>query len=486
MTLDPSTIGRYKVLGTLGSGAMGTVYLAEDPLLKRSLAIKVVREGTGDAEVLLRFKREAEVSARLNHPNAITVFDVGEEPDLGPYLVMEYVEGECLSELLKRGPLAPEQAASLLLQAGDALEAVHALGILHRDIKPENFMVGLDGRLKLMDFGIARGDHGRLTRTTSFLGTPAYSAPEVLNGAKGSAAADRWAFALTAFEMLTGNLPFAGESVGAVLFRIVHEEPVLPEAMAPELQAVFQQALAKDPGRRFPDVRSFLRALFEALPLAADLRRGYLSQLDSLAPARPTSTLKMDRLAAPWMTRRARWIWGGGLLVAGLLLWAAFFRPASSRVLSIESRPGGAEVFLDGTPLGRTPLHQVVVKGKAKTLRLEKPDYLPLDVHLRTEDRNLSLHMQPAPFDVAVASEPPSAEVSLDGEAKGRTPISVQVPGEGTHQLRLVLEGHQPWSAIPERHKPLPDPVRLQKVRPKKPTDEDGKFKKFIKGIFQK
>jgi serine/threonine protein kinase len=486
MSLDPFTIGRYKVLGTLGSGAMGTVYLAEDPLLKRSLAIKVVREGTGDAEVLLRFRREAEVSARLNHPNAITVFDVGEEPGLGPYLVMEYVEGECLSERLKRGALEPEQAAGLLLQAGDALEAVHALGILHRDIKPENFMVGPDGRIKLMDFGIARTDHGRLTTTTSFLGTPAYSAPEVLNGAKGSASSDRWAFTLTAFEMLTGKLPFAGESVGAVLFRIVHEDPVLPQDMDPGLQEVFQRALDKDPSRRFPDVRSFLRALLEALPLEPDLRRSWLSQLDSPAPGRPTGTVKMDRLPTPRVTQRMWWFSGGAALAVGFLVWALFFRSAPSRVFSIDSRPGGAEVFLDGTPLGRTPLRQVVVKGKADTLHLEKPDYLPLNVRLKAEDRDISVRLVPAPFDVAVASEPSGAAVFFDGEAKGHTPLSVQVPGEGIHQLRLLLDGHQPWTAVPERHKPLPAPVKLQKVRKRKPGGEDGKFKKFVKGIFQK
>ncbi|MDP1831908.1 MAG: serine/threonine-protein kinase [Geothrix sp.] len=485
MSQDPSTIGRYKVLGTLGSGAMGTVYLAEDPLLKRSLAIKVVREGTGDAEVLRRFKREAEISARLNHPNAITVYDVGEEPEVGPFLVMEYVDGECLSERIQRGPLAPDEAAGWLIQAGDALEAVHALGILHRDIKPENFMVGRDGRLKLMDFGIARGDQVRLTSTAAFLGTPAYSAPEVLNGARASEAADRWSFTLAAFEMLTGHLPFAGDSVGAVLYRIVHEDPALPEDLAPELHAVFQRALDKDPSRRFPDLRTFLRALLEALPLESELRRSYLSHLDSPAPVKATSTLRMDLQAAP-PASRARWYWAGGALTAGLLVWAAFFRSGPSRVLSIESRPAGAEVFLDGTPLGRTPLRQVVVKGKAETLRLEKPDFLPLEVRIQAEDRDLSLRLQPAPFEVAVASEPPGAEVFLDGEPKGRTPLSVPVPGEGTHQLRLTLEGHQPWSAIPERHKPLPDPVRLQKLRARKAPEGDGKIKKFFKGIFQK
>jgi hypothetical protein len=486
MSMDPSTIGRYKVLGTLGSGAMGTVYLAEDPLLKRPLAIKVVREGTGESEVLERFKREAEVSACLKHPNAITVFDVGEEPGLGPFLVMEYIEGECLSDLLKRGPVEPGPAAELLIQAGDALEAVHGLGIIHRDIKPENFMVDRDGRIKLMDFGIALGDQGRLTATAAFLGTPAYAAPEVLNGAKANAAADRWSFTLTAFEMITGQLPFAGDSVGTVLYRIVHADPVFPEGMGPELRAVFQRALDKDPSRRFPDGRTFLRALLEALPLEAGPRAGYLAHLDSPAPVKPTSTLRLELPATPKATGPVRWIWAGAALTAGLLLWAAFFRAEPSRVLSIDSRPGGAEVFLDGTPLGRTPLRRVVVKGKAETLRLEKPDFLPLEVRLKPQDRDLALRLQAAPFTVAVASEPPGADVSLDGEVKGRTPLSLQVPGEGTHQVRLTLEGYQPWSAMPERHKPMPDPIRLQKLRGRKAVDGDGKIKKFFKGIFQK
>jgi serine/threonine-protein kinase len=482
MSLDPSTIGRYKVTGTLGSGAMGTVYLAEDPLLKRGLAIKVVRGGTGDAGVLQRFKREAEISARLNHPNAITVFDVGEEPELGPYLVMEHVEGESLAALLRGGPLPPETAADLLLQAASALEAVHGLGIVHRDIKPENFMVTKDGRLKLMDFGIARGDQGRFTTASAFLGTPAYAAPEVLGGAQGSEVSDRWAFSLTAHEMLTGTLPFAGDSVGAVLYRIVHEPPVFPESLTSEQVEVFQRALDKDPAARFPDLRAFLLALLEALPLEASARQAFLSQLT--APVRATGTLRLD---LPWKRRRRlRWWWAGGLAAAALIGWAFLARPEPSRVLSIDSQPSGARVFLDGTPLGRTPLRQVVVKGKVERLRLEKADFVPTEHTLQPGERDLSLRLEPAPFEAQVISDPPGAGVSLDGEAKGISPLALQVPGEGLHVVRLKLEGYQPWSATLERHKPLPDPVRLQKVRARKAPEGEGKFKKFIKGIFQK
>lgn len=481
MSLDPSTIGRYKVLGTLGAGAMGTVYLAEDPLLKRTLAIKVVREGTGDAAVLERFKREAEISARLNHPNAITVFDVGDEPDLGPYLVMEYVEGESLATLLRRGPLDATTAAELLLQAAGAVEAVHGLGVLHRDIKPENFMVTKDGRLKLMDFGIARGEHGRLTSTAAFLGTPAYASPEVLGGAKATPAADRWAFSLTAYEMLTGSLPFAGESVGAILYRIVHDPPVFDTGLAPEVVDIFKRAFEKEPSTRFPDLRSFLHALLMALPLDETVRQAFLAQLS--IQVRTTGVYHLE--STRWRPSRG-FLWAvGGLLVVGLALWALLARPESGRVLSIDSRPTGAEVFIDGASLGKTPLHEVMVKGRPEQLRLEKQDFLPLEHRLEKGERYLYLRMAQAPFEVRVVTEPQGAEVLLDGTSQGLTPTSLTVPGTGVHGLRLTLEGHQPWTATLDRHTPLPEPIPLQKVKTKKKLEEEGKFKKFIKGIFQ-
>ncbi|HJV48253.1 MAG TPA: serine/threonine-protein kinase [Geothrix sp.] len=513
MSPDPSTIGRYRVLGVLGSGAMGTVYRAEDPLLKRPLAIKVVREGTGGDEVLQRFKREAEVSASLNHPNAIMVFDVGEEPGLGPFLAMEYVEGEPLSDQIRRGPLDPAQAAGLLLQAGAALEAVHALGIVHRDIKPENFMVTRDGRLKLMDFGIARGDQARLTSTATFLGTPAYAAPEVLNGARATEATDRWSLALTALEMLTGRLPFAADSVGALVYRIAHEDPVFPEGMDPGLRRVFEKALAKDPAARFPDQKSFFRALIEALPLSSDLKRSSLAHLESATPVQPAATLRMELPTGPPKGRRFRWAWIGAGLGGALLLGLAYLLHQPSRELSVESQPSGAEVYLDGRRLGKTPLRQVV-KGKADRVRVELPDYLSEEVALRPEDREIGVNLEPAPFEVAVATEPPGAEVFLDGASKGRAPQSVEIPGGGAHQLRLLLEGYEPWSTIPERRKALPDPVVLQKIpaepapvrkvqekRPgakkvvskkedaKKettPPEEESKVKKFFRDLLKK
>lgn len=483
MSLDPATIGRYTVLGTLGAGAMGTVYLAEDPLLKRGLAIKVVREGTGNAEILERFKREAEISARLNHPNAITVYDVGEEPGLGPYLVMEHVEGQTLSELLRNGPLAAEAALDLLLQAASALEAVHALGILHRDIKPGNFMISREGRLKLMDFGIARGDQKRLTSTAVFLGTPAYAAPELLAGEGASEATDRWAFTIAAYEMLTGDLPYRGDSVGAILYRIAHEAPRLDPDLPAPVAEVFRRALDKEPSARFPDLRTFLAALLEALPLSEAVRSAFQAQLANLG--RTTGALRLDRSTSA-AARMRRWLPGGMLAAVALLGGFLLLRPQPTRTLSIESRPTGAQVFLDGAPLGRTPLRQVVIRGRAIHLRLEKPDFLPLDYQLQPADRDLLLHLAPAPFEVRVDTAPAGAEVELDGAPRGTTPLVLQVPGDGVHALRLKLDGYQPWSATLERHRILPDPIHLVRLRSRKPHSETGKIKRFLRGIFGK
>jgi hypothetical protein len=265
-----------------------------------------------------------------------------------------------------------------------------------------------------------------------------------------------------------------------VLYRIAHEAPVFSETLDPALVAVLRRALDKDPEARHPDLRSFMTDLLSALPLDEPVRQAFLAQLAN--PTRATGTLRLDRSGRRF---RPGWIWAGagGLLVvlSGFLL----LRQQPSRTLSIESKPSGAEVFLDGTPLGRTPLRQVVVKGKADQLRLEKSDFLPTEYRLRPADRDLSLRLEPAPFEARVITDPPGAEVLLDGESKGTSPLTLQVPGEGLHVLRLRLEGYQPWTATLERHRALPDPILLAKVRNRKPAEE-GKFRKFIKGIFSK
>ncbi len=467
MTLDPVHIGRYRILGTLGQGSMGTVYLAEDPRLNRGVAIKVVRAGLGDPEVLARFQREAEISAKLHHPNVITVFDVGEEPGVGPFLAMEFVDGESLSALLKRGAIPPAEALELLLQAREALETAHRAGVIHRDLKPENFMVSKDRHLKLMDFGIARGAGARVTKTSDFLGTPAYAAPEVLSGGQAGMASDRWAFAVSAFEMLTGRLPFPGESVGSIVYAIVHQPPVYPEGVSPAFQALFDRALAKRPEDRHGDLKSFLVELVEAVDLPEDHRtlldrrlEGTLSGLSasgawSAHPAGPRKESRHWRSLAVAAT-------GLLALLIGQQFWS---RRQPVRKLSITSQPAGAEVTLDGQKLGKTPLREVLVKGTPRSLLVEKSDFLPETHELGPEEHDVVIRLLPAPFTVSVKSDPPEAQVFLNGRFVGIAPIEkVEVPGEGRQVLELRQAGFETWSDALRRGESLPDPIRLQKV----------------------
>ena len=274
MSPNPASIGRYKVIELLGQGAMGAVYLAEDPLLKRRLAIKVVKEsGDPQHDALIRFQREAEISARLNDPNIITIYDVGEDPAIGPFLAMEYVDGKSLGSLIRDNALNAENAVRLLLQCAKALVAAEGAGVVHRDVKPENILVSKDGRLKLMDFGIAKGGESKLTSVGMIVGTPSYTAPELLKGAEASPTTDRYALAVTAFEMFSGGrMPHPGDTLGAILYHIVHEPPVIPEGMDPKLAKVLRRALDLNPALRYPDTRGFLMDLAIAAHVSPSLQ----------------------------------------------------------------------------------------------------------------------------------------------------------------------------------------------------------------------
>ena len=252
---------------------MGSVYLAEDPMLKRRLAIKVVRAVGEERDLALeRFKREAEVSAQLNHPNIVTIYDVGEEPSVGPFLAMEYVEGQSLGKHIREGNLEVETCFGILIQAMRALRSAHRHAIIHRDVKPDNILVSEDGRVKLMDFGIAKTMAPRLTSTGEFLGSPAYSAPELLKGAEPTPSSDRYAFAITAFELLTGQLPHPGNNVAAVITHVLHEPPVIPPGMSGDAAQVFRTALALDPDDRYESLMEFLTALIDVYPLEDPVR----------------------------------------------------------------------------------------------------------------------------------------------------------------------------------------------------------------------
>ena len=304
MQAAPSTIGRYQVLSELGQGGMGVVYLAQDPTLKRRVAIKCMLERRENDSAMARFQREAETSSRLNHPNVITVYDVGEDPIVGPFLAMEYVDGSSLATLITQESLSPEASFLVLTQATHALSAAHQAGIIHRDVKPDNLLVGKDGRVKLMDFGIALGDGARLTAVGDVLGSPSYTAPELLQGVEANPGTDLYALVVTAFEVVTGgSLPFQGNSLGATMYQIVHEPPTMPPDLDPHLVALFKKGMHKDPNERFRSMADFMTALAQCLHLPASLAAslGPVPRLDgpSGRGKSPTSQDEMRTSAMP-------------------------------------------------------------------------------------------------------------------------------------------------------------------------------------------
>jgi eukaryotic-like serine/threonine-protein kinase len=245
---------------------MGAVWLGRDEVLGRQVALKRIGLLPGaDKADLARAEREARLSARLNHPHVVSVFDfVADDDSDARWLVMEYVDGTTLAQVIRRGgPLSPDVAAPLLRQVADALVAAHAAGILHRDVKPSNILVDRTWQLKLTDFGIARIEaDSSLTQTGLLTGSPAYLAPEVVTGGRGDQSGDVWSLGATLFYVLSGRPPYdVADNVMGTLYRIVNEDPPrLPDAgpLAPLLEAT----LVKDPSRRWSmaQVRDFLDA----------------------------------------------------------------------------------------------------------------------------------------------------------------------------------------------------------------------------------
>jgi serine/threonine-protein kinase len=255
----PPLIGRYVIIRQLGQGGMGRVLLARDTVLERLVAVKVLRDDASipkeqkDA-LVLRMRHEAKAAAKLSHPNMVTLHDMGEEPDIGLYLVFEYVEGRTLRSAIADGPIALVEAARIARQIGDALTHAHETGVIHRDVKPENVLLAKTGA-KLADFGIARIPDSTLTGFGAVLGTPAYSAPESLALGEFTARSDQFSLAATLYEAVSGRRAFPGDDALTVAGRVATESPLALTgdadlAQLTRLETVLTRGMAKDPNRR--------------------------------------------------------------------------------------------------------------------------------------------------------------------------------------------------------------------------------------------
>lgn len=284
-TLVNRTLAHYRVLAQLGRGGMGEVYLAEDLRLRRRVALKVLSSSlAAEPRSLERFQREARSVAALNHPNIVTLHSVEEAEGLH-FLVMELVEGEMLSSLIDGGPMLPERFLPIALQLTEALEAAHARGIIHRDLKPRNVMVTPEGRVKVLDFGIARLTHSRknrrigdedteigLTHPGRAIGTAAYMSPEQAEGRPADQRSDLFSLGVVLYEMATGRRPFQAKSRTATLEAILGDTPPPPSTLAPGLPGGFDKivslCISKEPFLRYRGAAEVRRDLAK---LAKDL-----------------------------------------------------------------------------------------------------------------------------------------------------------------------------------------------------------------------
>jgi len=311
-------LGRYEVGRLLGAGGMAEVYEGHDRLLARRVAIKILlSQYAHDPAFLARFRREAQAAASLSHPNIVAVYDTGSEGDTW-FIVMELVAGNTMRDLINlHGPVHPARAAEICSDVAGALAVAHARGIVHRDVKPGNVMLTTEGKVKVMDFGIARASAvPSITQTSAVVGTAQYIAPEQAQGLEVDARSDVYALGCCLYEMVTGQVPFSGPTPVAIAYRHVREDPTPPRALNPDvpvsLERVCLKAMAKRPGDRYQTAVELQRDLERVRvgePVTAALPRTSQQTTRAMGAAgfgladRPTTV--MDRTVTP--TRSSRY-----------------------------------------------------------------------------------------------------------------------------------------------------------------------------------
>jgi len=391
-------LGPYEVVAPLGAGGMGEVYRARDTRLGRDVAIKVLApDAVGSEDRRHRFAREARAASTLSHPNIATVYDVGESDGVS-FIAMEYVEGQTLDARIGGHPLATDVVVALALQAAEALDEAHGRGITHRDIKPGNLMVTPRGRIKVLDFGLARLERRDTpreettltTRDGMALGTLPYMSPEQALGREVDGRSDLFSLGAVIYEMATGRRPFGGESGAEVVDRILHGEPSaiarINDTAPPELERIVRKCLEKDRERRYQSARDLAVDLDN---LKRDLERGATDIAPVLPPTAPPASA-----AAPSVRQAPWWRWPAvAAVVAGIggTVWlavslrpgsqaAAGARIASLAVLPLENMTGDAaqEYFADGmtealiTELARIDPRSLKVISRTSVMRFKK------------------------------------------------------------------------------------------------------------------
>lgn len=414
---------RYEVGALLGHGGMADVHLGLDTRLSRQVAIKTLRSDLArDPGFQTRFRREAQAAAALNHPNIVSVYDTGEE-DLPwgkvPYIVMEYVRGRTVRELLRDGErLSIERALEITEGILAALDYSHRQGLIHRDIKPGNIMITSDGKLKVMDFGIARAlddVNSTVTHTSSVLGTAAYLSPEQARGESVDGRSDIYAVGCLLYELLTGRPPFVADTAVAVAYQHAREDAVPPSALVPEipasLDAVVMTALAKNPENRYQTAHS----------MAEDLQRTRTGERVSAAPLLDR-TSKIERTPAPASGRR----WVNAALITVLIAALAVLGFFAGRNLL-----GGTGETLLAVPDVRG-LTEAEARSALSEFKVEvktSPDPLVPQGRVTSQDPVARMRITPGSIVVITISD-----------GVGQTTVPLGIIGKSLDEARAILQ----------------------------------------------
>jgi tetratricopeptide (TPR) repeat protein len=366
-SMPRETLGPYRIIGPLGAGGMGEVYVGRDPSLGRTVAIKVLPQRfSSDRESLSRFTREARSASALNHPNIVTIYEVGSE-DGTPYIVMEHIEGTDLRTMLRNGPLPNRKTLDIAAQIADGLAAAHEKGIVHRDLKPENVMVTKDGFVKILDFGLAKlmgpaddaadTAHWEMPATNpgTIVGTVGYMSPEQAHGRPLDFRSDQFSLGAILYELSTGKAAFSGENALDTMTAIVREQPKPIADFNAQAPAAFcdvvERLLAKDSAHRYDSTRDTARDLHNIHAYYA-------------------STIAKDDLPRPPLVRR-RTLMAGAVVAAVLAVGAAGIAILYKRTVPVAADTGPVKKYIAVTQfkdLTGDPNGQLVVDGLSETL----------------------------------------------------------------------------------------------------------------------
>lgn len=452
---------RYRIDSRIATGGMGTVWRATDTTLGRTVAVKLLKHEYADDETFrTRFASEAQHAAALHHPGVAAVYDFGEAAAVDdggprPYLVMELVDGQPLSALIRPGqPIDPDVTRDLMAQAADAIGAAHAAGIIHRDVKPANLLVTPDRRVKITDFGIARATEGMaLTQTGQVMGTPQYLSPEQAQGGQATPASDVYSLGVVTFECLTSRRPFVGETpIATALAHLREPVPPLPSTVPADLAAVVTRSMAKDPADRFTDGTAFAAALRDpssvagAATVVAPLAAESTQVMPAVAPVPPPGTLATP--VTP--TRRKRpvpWLW---VVLAVVVLVALI------ALIVVAATRGG-----DGDPAADDPTRS---RTRVPTQTTQTPEETPTTQSPPEEET--STEAEPETFDINEGDYVGRDVKDVESDLKdlGLKPSKEKLDNDGTHEEGTVdsvspTEGLQEGDSVTVSYWDKPTPV---------------------------